>query len=217
MSEQRMRVDIVSDVVCPWCVVGYRQLARAAEQVGVGLDVHWHPFELNPRMVDEGEDVREHLARKYGSTPARSAQARAMLTRLGGEVGFEFRYADDMRIYPTFRAHQLLRWAEEQGAGHRLKQALFAAYFTGQRNINDPEVLADVAAEQGLDRQAAAAVLKDGRNAEAVRDAERVWTGRGITGVPAMIFDERHLMVGARGVDGYRMLLDQLVSARDSA
>ncbi len=210
-------VDIVSDVVCPWCVVGYRQLARAAEEAGVPLAVRWHPFELNPRMADEGEDIAEHLARKYGSTPARSQQARAMLTRLGGEVGFTFDYADDMRIYPTFRAHQLLRWAEEQGAGHRLKQALFAAYFSARRNINDPAELADVAAAVGLDRDEASKVLADGRYAEAVKTAARAWTERGISGVPAMVFDERHLMVGARGVDGYRALLDHLVAARPSA
>lgn len=220
---QPVTVDIVSDVVCPWCVVGYRQLAHAAEQLGVPLAVRWHPFELNPTMADEGEDIAEHLARKYGSTPARSQQARAMLTKLGGEVGFTFDYADDMRIYPTFRAHQLLRWAEEEGlaqgaegpgAGHRLKQALFAAYFTEGRNINDPDVLVDVAASEGLDADEARAVLADGRYADAVKTAARAWTDRGISGVPAMVFDERHLMVGARGVDGYRALLDHLVAAR---
>lgn len=214
MATQRaVEVDIVSDVVCPWCVVGYRQLARAAEAEGIGLTVRWHPFELNPGMADEGEDLAAHLARKYGSTPARSRQARDMLRRLGAEVGFEFRYRDDMRIVPTFRAHQLLRWAEAEGAGHRLKQALFAAYFTRQRDINDPEVLAEVAASVGLDRDEAAAALAEGRFAEAVRAAEAVWTGRGITGVPAMVFDGRHLMVGARGIEGYRLLLRQLVEA----
>lgn len=220
MSQRRVQVDIVSDVVCPWCVVGYRQLARAADAVGVELDVRWHPFQLNPTMADEGEDIAEHLARKYGSTPAQSQQARALLTRLGDEVGFEFRYGDGMRIYPTLRAHRLLRWAEETGpagAGHRLKQVLFAAYFTHRRNINEPAVLVEVAASVDLDGEAARAVLADGRYADAVRAAATRWTRRGISGVPAMLFDERHLMVGARGVDGYRALLDHLVAASPSA
>ena len=105
MSEQEkgrvVRVDIVSDVVCPWCVVGYRQLARAAEQAGVALDVNWHPFELNPRMADEGEGLREHLASKYGTTVEQSRRAREALTRMGAEVGFRFDYKDDLRIVPT--------------------------------------------------------------------------------------------------------------------
>ncbi len=100
-----LRVDIVSDVVCPWCVIGYHQLAHAANATGVVIDVHWHPFELNPNMVQEGENLREHLAAKYGTTLGDSIKARARLTEMGAALGFEFNYADDMRRVNTFRAH----------------------------------------------------------------------------------------------------------------
>ena len=103
-----LRVDIVSDVVCPWCVIGYHQLAHAANATVVAIDVHWHPFELNPNMVQEGENLREHLAAKYGTTPEGSRKARARLTEMGAALGFTFNYADDMRMVNTFRAHQLI-------------------------------------------------------------------------------------------------------------
>lgn len=209
-----IQVDIVSDIVCPWCVVGYRQLAQAAEQTGVAVDVRWHPFELNPRMADEGEDLREHLARKYGSTLESSRRARQMLTELGAQVGFEFAFADDKRIYPTFRAHQLLHWADGQGRGHALEQALFAAYFTAGADVNDIDALVKAAADVGLDADEARAVLADGRYVDAVREAEKQWTDRGVRGVPAMVFDERHLVVGARGVEGYVELLEYLDAHR---
>ena len=121
-----LRIDIVSDVVCPWCIIGYKQLERALEESGIAARVHWHPFELNPHMADEGENLREHLAAKYGTSPEGSRKARARLTELGAQLGFTFNYADDMRMVNTFRAHQLLHWAEGEGRGHDLQMALFA-------------------------------------------------------------------------------------------
>ncbi len=210
ISDTPLRIDIVSDVVCPWCIIGYKQLERALDESGVAAEIHWHPFELNPQMAEEGENLREHLAAKYGTTPEESRQARGRLTALGEELGFTFNYASGMRMVNTFRAHQLLHWAEEEGRGHDLQMALFAAFFTERRNLNDPAVLAEVASGIGLDRDEALAVLADGRYAEAVRAREQLWTGRGIQGVPAMIFQERYIASGAQGVENYRLVLQQL-------
>lgn len=207
-----VRVDIVSDVVCPWCVIGYHQLAKAAQETGIGIDVHWHPFELNPRMGEDGENLREHLAAKYGTTPEGSRKARARLTAMGAALGFEFNYADDMRMINTFRAHQLIDWAEEQGRGHAAKLAHFRAFFTRRENLNDLGVLADVATDVGLDRDAALAMLKSGERADRVREKERFWTSRGITGVPAMIFGQQHLVTGAQGEERYAKILHHLAS-----
>lgn len=209
-----IRIDIVSDVVCPWCIIGYKQLEQALGESGVTAEVHWHPFELNPNMAEEGENLREHLAAKYGTTPEGSRQARARLTELGAELGFEFNYADDMRMYNTFRAHQLLHWAGTQGRQHALKMALFAAFFSHRRDVNDVQVLAEVAASIGLSKASALAVLTDGRFAEAVREEEAFWTSRGITGVPAMIFDQRYLLVGAQGAETYKRMLEKLAEER---
>ena len=215
MSEHpSTRVDIVSDVVCPWCVIGYHQLARAADETGAAIDVHWHPFELNPQMAEDGENLREHLAAKYGTTPEGSRKARARLTEMGAALGFEFNYADDMRMVNTFRAHQLIDWTEDKGQAHDMKLALFAAFFTRRENLNDIGVLADVATGIGLDRVAALAVLESGGRAQIVRDKEQFWTSRGITGVPAMIFDHQHLVTGAQGEETYGRILQELAKTR---
>ena len=210
-----LRIDIVSDVMCPWCVIGYRQLAKALEVSGTAHDIHWHPFELNPQMPPEGQNMREHLAGKYGSTPRQSKESQAQLTALGAEVRFAFGFADDMRMHNTFDAHQLLHFADQNGRMHDLKQALFAAHFTDHRNLSDRAVLADIAAEIGLDRAEALAVLEDQRYAGDVRAAESFWTTQGIRGVPAVIFNQRHLVSGAQGVENYTRILKQLAQMQD--
>ncbi|QFT79929.1 DSBA-like thioredoxin domain protein [Roseovarius sp. THAF27] len=209
-----IRVDIVSDVVCPWCVIGYRQLASAAEARQAPLEPYWHPFELNPGMAEEGENLREHLAAKYGTTAEDSRKARDRLTALGAALGFTFNYADDMRMWNTFRAHQLIDWAGDHGKGHDVKMALFAAFFTERRNVSDMDVLAEVAASVGLDRDAARTVLERGDRAAVVREKERFWTSRGITGVPALVFQRQHVVVGAQGEAAYGQILDQLGAAQ---
>jgi len=207
-------IDIISDVVCPWCIVGYKQLEEALDQTGLTASIRWHPFELNPQMAEEGEDLREHLAAKYGTTPEASKQARERLTAIGESLGFAFRYSDDMRMMNTFRAHQLLTWAGTKGQQHQLKMVLFAAFFSDGRNVNDVDVLADACETAGLDRVEALKVLADGRFAQQVRDEEQFWTSRGIQGVPAMVFNQRHLVTGAQGIDNYVSVLEQLTQGR---
>lgn len=205
-----LRIDIVSDVMCPWCIIGYRQLAQALEATGVEHDIHWHPFELNPDMPPDGQNTREHIIEKYGSTREQSAQSRAQMTALGADLNIDFHFSEDMRMHNTFNAHQLMHWANEQGRKHDLKMALFIAHFTDGRDLSDISVLADVAGEIGLDRVAALAVLEDQRFASEVREAQKFWIQQGIRGVPAMVFDRKHLVTGAQGVDSYMNILKQL-------
>ena len=205
-----IRIDIASDVVCPWCIIGYKQLERALSETGVQAEVHWHPFELNPNMAEEGEDLQQHVATKYGATPEDSRKARERLKAMGAELGFTFDYAGDMKMVNTFRAHQLLHWAGTQGREHDLKMALFAAFFTNRENVNDLEVLADTAAGIALDRDEALAVLRDARFAEDVRAAEQIWTTKGIQGVPAMIFNQKYLVTGAQGTENFVSILRQI-------
>ncbi|MGR3590946.1 MAG: DsbA family oxidoreductase [Limimaricola soesokkakensis] len=209
-----IRVDIVSDVVCPWCVIGYSQLARAAEEIGIAIEIHWHPFELNPQMAEEGENLREHLAAKYGTSPEDSVKARARLTEMGAALGFTFDYADDMRMVNTFRAHRLIDWATEQGRGHEMNLALFEAFFTRREDLNDPEMLVAVAAGLGFDRDAARAAIEDEARAELVRRKQGFWTAQGISGVPAMVIERQHLVTGAQGEETYARILQQLSEAR---
>lgn len=213
---QSLQIDIVSDVVCPWCIIGYQQLEKALAANGVQHQIHWHPFELNPAMPPEGQNLREHVAEKYGTTVEQSNQSRIRMTEIGRELGFEFRFTADMRMHNTFHLHQLLHWADEQGRMHDLKLAFFAAHFTDQRNLSDRNVLADVAADIGLARAEAIAVLEDQRFATLVRQAEHHWQRQGIQGVPAMIFNRRHLVTGAQGVETYARILEQLAEMQDA-
>jgi predicted DsbA family dithiol-disulfide isomerase len=205
-----LRIDIVSDVVCPWCIIGYRQLEQALTNTAVPYEIHWHPFELNPDMPTQGQNLREHLIEKYGITPAQSDANRASITAAGAALGFEFRFTDDMRMHNTFNVHQLLHWADQQGRKHDLKQALFSAHFTHHQNLSDNKVLADVAAGIGLSRDEALAVLADQRFANDVRAAETFWVNAGIRGVPAVVFNRRHLVTGAQGIENYQQILTQL-------
>lgn len=207
-----IRIDIVSDVVCPWCIIGYKQLERAQAETGVPAVLHWHPFELNPAMPEEGQNLVEHITAKYGTKPDDSEKARSRMTALGASLGFAFNYRDDMRIVNTFRAHQLLHWAGSVGRQHHLKMALFSAFFTDRKDVNDPETLVDVAAGIGLDRQETLDVLADGRFAEDVRVHEAFWTSRGVEGVPTILFEGRHAAIGAKGVEAYAEILRHLTA-----
>lgn len=214
-SDKPLQIDIVSDVVCPWCIIGYRQLAEALENTNTPHEIHWHPFELNPNMPAEGQNLREHIIEKYGSSAQESSNSRARMTAAGAEVGFEFQFTDDTRTYNTFNLHQLLHWADQHERMHDLKQALFTAHFTNNRNISDNGVLADIASEIGLDRAEALAVLEDQRFAKEVRDSEQLSAEQGIQGVPAVIFNGRDLVSGAQGVENFTKILEQLAENPD--
>lgn len=212
-NAKKLRIDIVSDVVCPWCIIGYRQLEKALQVSGTDHEIHWQPFELNPDMPPEGQNLREHVAEKYGTTKEQSEDRRLKMMEIGADLGFTFNFADDMRMHNTFNVHQLLHWADQQGRMNDLKQALFVAHFSHRRNLSDNNVLADISAEIGFERSEAQRILAEQRFATEVRTAENDWVNKGISGVPAMIFNNRHLVTGAQGVDNYTRILAQLAEA----
>ena len=205
-----LHIDFVSDVVCPWCVVGLGGLETALAALkaeGIEAEVHFQPFELNPQMPPEGENIVEHIGRKYGSTPEQSAANRAMITQRAAEAWpdfdgkpFEMRMGPDSRIWNTFDAHRLLHWAGTVGAAEQraLKAALFTSHVTAGRTMTVGGVLADAAAAAGLDRARAVEVLAEGRYADAVRAAEELWRGRGISGVPAVVVEGKYLISGGQ-------------------
>jgi len=210
-----LQVDIVSDVVCPWCIIGYRQLQAALATMPGRFEVtlRWHPFELNPRMPEEGQELREHVAWKYGTTAEQSRAARARLTALGESVGFTFDYFEGMRVVNTFRAHQLLHWAQEKGLQTELKLALFSAYFSQRRDVSDIDVLCDVAAGVGLSAEEAREALADGRYVRAVREEEQLWLDRDVHAVPSFLFNGRFQVPGAQQPETFVRVLDRLAES----
>ena len=207
-----LQVDIVSDVVCPWCIIGYKQLMKALGNLPGEFDVAlcWHPFELNPQMPAQGQNLREHLAQKYGVSPGQSGAARDRLTDLGTSLGFVFNYADDMRMVNTFRAHQLLHWAREQGRQTELKLALFEAFFTHGQDVSATAVLAAVADDVGLSRSDAEAILNDGRYAQVVRQEQQAWLEKEVHAVPYFVFNEQYAVPGAQDSEVFVRILGKI-------
>jgi len=208
-----LRIDIVSDVVCPWCIIGYQQLQRALAQLEgrFAVDIHWQPFELNPRMPPLGQELREHIALKYGTTPEQSRMARSRLTELGASLGFSFDYFDGMRIYNTFLAHQLLHWAAHTGKQTELKLALFEAFFSRRENVGDMNMLALIAGRAGLDQQQALEVLQSGRYAQEVRREQAHWLEKEVHAVPMVYFNISYPVPGAQEAQTFVRVLEKLV------
>lgn len=220
------RIDFVSDVSCPWCAIGLASLETALDRLRDEIDatIHFQPFELNPRMGPEGQDIAEHIAQKYGSSPQQQAATREMIRQRGAEVGFVFRPEGRGRIYNTFDAHRLLHWAHEEGRpdggtgdpGQQrlLKKALLAAYFTEGRSPASHEVLLDAVQSAGLDGGRAREVLDSGEYAGEVREREAFWREREIHAVPAIVVDDTHLISGGQPPDVFERILRKLAERR---
>ncbi len=208
-----LSVDIVSDVVCPWCIIGYKQLQRAVDMMGdrIEIGVRWHPFQLAPNLPPEGQDMRDYVRERYGATPEQSRGNRARLVEIGTSLGIAFTFGDDSRIYNTHRAHELLVWAGEEGAQTALKMALFEAYFTRGENVSETDVLLNAAECAGLDRDAARAVLEDGRYADSVDAEVAHWQDQNVTGVPAFIVNGKFMVPGAQDAETWVRLIERVL------
>jgi len=209
-----MRIDFVSDVTCPWCAIGFTALERALQRPGgeVTVELHLQPFELNPDMPPEGEDIVRYMGRKYGLTADEVAERRAVIRERGAEVGFTF--GPRTHVWNTFDAHRLLHWAGLEGRGRELKRALLAAYHTRGENPAAPEVLLRLAGEAGLDVERARAVLEGGECGPEVREKERHWQSLGIHSVPSVIVDGRHLIEGGQPVEVFENALRRIAAGR---
>jgi len=212
----KLKIDFVSDVSCPWCVIGLRALEQALERVGAAVtaEIHFQPFELNPQLPPDGQDITEHLVQKYGSTPEQLQRNRETIRARGAELGFTFEMGKRSRVYNTFDAHRLLHWAEAEGRQRELKRALCSAYFTEGRNPSDREVLIDVATRAGLDAVRAREVLESGRYADEVREREQFYGQQGIRAVPSVIVDDRYLIQGGQPVEVFEQALRQIASEK---
>lgn len=212
----KLKIDFVSDVSCPWCVIGLRALEQALERVGdaVTAEIHFQPFELNPHLPPVGQDITEHLVQKYGSTPEQLERNREAIRARGADLGFTFEMGKRSRVYNTFDAHRLLHWAELEGRQRELKRALFTAYFTEGRNPSDREVLIAVATQAGLDPVRAREVLESGRYTDEVREREQFYGQQGIRAVPSVIVDDRYLIQGGQPVEVFEQALRQIASEK---
>lgn len=204
-----IKIDLVSDVSCPWCIIGLGGLEEALARVGdlVDATITFQPFELNPDMPPEGQNLGGHVFQKYGATPEQSAANRERIRARAAEVGFTIASTPESRIYNTFDAHRLLHWAGLEGRQLPLKHALFEAYFTRGENPSDHDVLVAAAERAGLDPAKARDVLASGRFADHIRSLERQWYEAGVSSVPTVIINEKYLISGGQPADAFERAL----------
>ena len=219
---KHLKIDFVSDVSCPWCVIGLKALDQALInlQADISAEIHFQPFELNPQMPPEGQEITEHITQKYGISVEQANANREGIRKRGAEVGFKFATANEpgggrSRTYNTFDAHRLLHWAETVSLDKQkaLKEGLFQAYFTDGQSPGSHDVLVSVAGRVGLDTQVAKDVLASNRYADEVREREQFYLDQGIASVPAIIINDKHLISGGQPASVFENALRQIAAS----
>ncbi len=211
---QKIKVDIVSDVSCPWCIIGYKGLQAALNDMELNdsVDISWKAFELNPDMHKEGQDKREHLAQKYGINNQQIMQNRENIKERGASVGFDFKYKEDSRVYNTFDSHRLLHWAEQFGLQTKLKLRLFDLYFTENGNPSNKEELLIAVQDVGLDIELAKELLDSDQYAHEVMQEQAAYRKAGIQSVPSFIIDDTHLISGGQPKEAFVSFFTQYLA-----
>ncbi|MBD5770909.1 DsbA family oxidoreductase [Marinomonas colpomeniae] len=207
-------IQFVSDVMCPWCVVGLGNLNKALAELEetVTANTSFQPFELNPSMPAEGQNFSEHIIEKYGISKEESEKNRAVMQERGKELDFDFNFTEESRMRNSFDAHRLLHWAELEGKQTELKMALFKAHFTHNQDVSDYTVLANLAASVDLDPAAAKGILENDRYAEEVRKQEQFWQQNGISSVPTVIINNKYAITGGQPAESFKQAIEDIVA-----
>ena len=211
--KEKLKIDLVSDVVCPWCIIGYKRLEKAIAELGIGdqVEIEWQPFELNPQMPAEGQDVTEHITEKYGSTPEQQKESRRQMTEIGEELGFTFDYFEGMRMVNTFDAHVLLEYAKAFGKQTELKLCLIKAFFSDRKDVSKKEILKEALLQVDLNAEEALAKLDNDAARSEVRTTQGYWQRLGVKSVPTIVFDRKSAVTGAQPVDTLKQILSELL------
>ena len=212
--DNHIKIDIISDVVCPWCAIGYKRLSQAIKELNMEdkVEIVWHPFQLNPNMPREGQNADQYLMKKLRLTKEQLAQKRKNVTQTGKESGFTFNYSNTMKKVNTFNAHILLDYAKEFDKQTEFKVRLQEAYFSEEKDISNRNVLVRELDAVGLNIAQAMARLDNPKVIKRVRSEEEYWRNRGVYSIPTMLFEEKEVLVGARTVIEYKQLLTQLMT-----
>lgn len=211
---EKIQIDIVSDVVCPWCAIGYKRLSQAIDELDVKdkVVIVWHPFQLNPNMPQEGINANEYLMKKMRLTPQGLKDNRERVSKTAKESGFEFDYFDDMRKPNTLYSHVLLDYAKEFNKQTELKVRLQKAYFSERKNIGNRDVLYSELENVGLNADEGMKKLDDIAAVKRVQAEERAWRQLGISSIPTMVFGKRAAYRGANSVEQYKKILTALLN-----
>lgn len=209
---KKIKIDIVSDVVCPWCIIGYKRLEAAINELNLQdkIEIEWQPFELNSNMPKEGENLRDHVLRKYGASREDSDKARENIKNLAAEYGFSFNYFEEMKIVNTKKAHILLDYAHSKNLQHNLKIRLFHAFFGEQKDISDRDILINEASKIGINSSETLNALSDTNRIKKVESVMQSWLTKGVSGVPTIVFNNTNAITGAHPQATYKQILQEL-------
>ncbi|MDO6493040.1 MULTISPECIES: DsbA family oxidoreductase [unclassified Cellulophaga] len=212
---KKIKIDVVSDVVCPWCAIGYKRLEQAINELKIEdkIELEWQPFELNPNMPAEGQDVEEHITEKYGSTPEQQQESQERMTDFGAELNFKFDYFKGMRMANTFDAHVLLDYAKKQGKQTALKMRLMNAFFGERKDVSNRDILKKELETVGLNTTEAFALLDNEELRTKVRSEEDYWKSLGVNSVPTVVFNRKSALTGAQPVSVYKQVLTELLQS----
>ncbi|SIQ32412.1 DsbA family oxidoreductase [Maribacter ulvicola] len=213
---KNIKIDIVSDVVCPWCAIGYKRLEKAITELGIQdqVEIEWQPFELNPGMPPEGQNITEHISEKYGSTLEQQQASQQNMTEIGEELGFTFDYFDEMRMANTFDAHVLLEYAKEFDKQTELKLRLMNSFFGERKDVSDRDILKEALLAVGLNADEALARLENEEARFNVRNKQGEWKNMGVNSVPTIVFNMKSAVTGAQPVDTFKQILGELIAEK---
>lgn len=211
--KEKLKIDIVSDVVCPWCTIGYKRLEKAIEELGIEdqIQIEWQPFELNPNMPAEGQNIIEHITEKYGSTKEQLKESQERMVAAGEELGFKFDYFDEMRMSNTFDAHVLLEYAKRFNKQTALKMRLTSSFFSERKDVSKREVLKQALVDVGLDATEALLELENKEARTQIRDKQNEWKGMGVNSVPTIVFDRKSAVTGAQSISTFKQVLTEIL------
>ncbi|WP_434035970.1 DsbA family oxidoreductase [Formosa sp. 4Alg 33] len=211
--KDKLKIDIVSDVVCPWCTIGYKSLEKAISELGIQdqVEIEWQPFELNPNMPVEGQDLTEHIEEKYGLSLEQQKESQQHMKDAGDDLGFTFDYFDGFKMVNTFEGHVLLEYAHKFGKQTELKMRLMTAFFSERQDVSDRSILKQALLDVGLNAEEGLALLDNKEAREEVKSKELYWQQMGISSVPTIVFNRKSAVTGAQPVDVFKNVLQELL------
>jgi len=207
-----IHLDVISDPICPWCFIGKTRLEKALEKYPEPIfDIEWHPYMLNPDMPPEGMDRRAYLEQKFGGREG-AASVYGQIADAARETGIDIDFDAIQRTPSTLDAHRLIHWAGIEGVQNAVVDGLFRAYFQQGKDISDPAVLSEVAAQAGMDAQVVTRLLAQDVDREGIRQRAALVRERGVQGVPCFIIDNSRVVQGAHPAETWVQLIDQMTA-----
>jgi len=211
--KDKIKIDLVSDIVCPWCVIGYKRLEKAIDELGIQdkVEINWKPFELNPNMPVEGQNIQEHLTEKYGSSIDDQLKSQEQMTALGDELGFKFDFYQNMNLFNTRDAHILLDYATDFGKQTELNLRFVTAFYSERKDISNRKTLLDEVESIGLNRIEAEKKLNSEEAKYNVIQEEDYWKNLGVTSTPTFVFEDKSAIPGAQPVEVFKNALTEML------